>query len=172
MTVIIRVILCSTLGTSKLSSGMYNERMLTCRVPSCLRRGRGSLARESAAGTSPLPPQTPLPPGKTAPIISPSSLYTACNEGYPKPTLNPTCKPAQARCRWPVCHTWHRQGPTQRSTPCLQQLGAYLEVEGYPLDGAAGWVLLGERIIQGGQAAPLLLRPAPLRVWLQLQRCS
>jgi hypothetical protein len=70
------------------------------------------------------------------------------------------------------CGTRHCQGvQVSVSTLWVQQLWAYLEVEGYPLDGAAVRVLLGERIVQGGQAAPLLLRPAPLRVWLQLQRC-
>ncbi len=73
-------------------------------------------------------------------------------------------------CRLPVSHAWPHQGPAQFQHLVALATGGYLEVKRYPLDGAAAGVLLGERIIQGGQAAPLLRRPAPLRVWLQLQR--
>ena len=48
--------------------------------------------------------------------------------------------------------------------------GPCLEVQGDPLHRAALRMLLGQAVVEGGQAAPLLVGPGARRVRLQLQR--
>ena len=49
------------------------------------------------------------------------------------------------------------------------QGGPYLEVQGNALYSAALRVGLGQAVVEGRQAAPLLIRPGARRVRLQLQ---